>query len=326
MKLNARFIQLPLAFDAAKLAQEVSAFGDENWRPHPQGYAGNDFLPLIASGGDPANESFENMAPTPFLKACPYLIDTLASFGATLGRTRLMRLSGHSEVSPHVDMGYYWHDRVRIHVPIVTQPTVRFACGDQEINMAEGECWIFDTWSAHRVLNDAERSRVHLVCDTVGGEGFFKLMQAGKLPDTSPPGWSARDIKQTNTPVSALDLERFATPTVMSPWEARSRIEFLIGEIGQRTPEVNAFVVASAAFLHTWRSLWAAYGDKGEGLGDYRQTLDEFARDVKAMRLDNVTLKGGPKFVNGIFATVINVALADKAAAEAQAASPVRVS
>jgi len=40
----------------------------------------------------------------------------LASFGATLGRTRLMRLSGHSEVSPHVDMGYYWHDRVRIHV------------------------------------------------------------------------------------------------------------------------------------------------------------------------------------------------------------------
>ena len=62
-----------------------------------------------------------------------------------------MRLSGHAEVMPHVDVNYYWRERVRVHVPIVTQPTVRFVCGDAQVNMRDGECWIFDTWRTHHV-------------------------------------------------------------------------------------------------------------------------------------------------------------------------------
>ncbi|MGD9965807.1 MAG: hypothetical protein AB7T59_04760, partial [Hyphomonadaceae bacterium] len=42
-------------------------------------FEGNDFLPLISVNGEPANESFSGqMAPTPYLEACPYLIDVLA--------------------------------------------------------------------------------------------------------------------------------------------------------------------------------------------------------------------------------------------------------
>ena len=63
-----------------------------------------------------------------------------------------MRLSGHAEVTPHADIDYYLREHVRVHVPIVTQPTVRFACGDAEVNMAAGECWIFDTWRMHHVV------------------------------------------------------------------------------------------------------------------------------------------------------------------------------
>ena len=57
-------------------------------------------LPLLAVGGAPANESFAGtMMPTPELLRCPYLMQVMASFGATLGRTRLMRLAGQAEVS-----------------------------------------------------------------------------------------------------------------------------------------------------------------------------------------------------------------------------------
>src|SRR5262245_11373766 len=136
MKLQARFVQLPLQFDAQRLAEEVSRIEASAWLPHPQGFPGNDFLPMVSVGGAPKDESFGGaMAPTPYLERCPYMIDALATLGVSIGRTRLMRLSGHAEVTPHVDVHYYWRDRMRVHVPIVTQPTVRFMCGDEEVNM-----------------------------------------------------------------------------------------------------------------------------------------------------------------------------------------------
>ena len=78
--------------------------------------------------------------------------------------------------------------------PIVTQPTVRFECGDAAINMAAGECWIFDTWRQHRVLNDAVESRIHLVVDTVGGAAFWDLVGRGRPHDAPRPGWQPRQV------------------------------------------------------------------------------------------------------------------------------------
>ena len=46
----------------------------------------------------------------------------MASFDTVVGRSRLMRLAGAAEVSAHYDMHYNWYQRVRIHVPIVTDP------------------------------------------------------------------------------------------------------------------------------------------------------------------------------------------------------------
>src|SRR5690606_39523669 len=56
----------------------------------------------------------------------------------------------------------------RSHVPITTTADVRFQAGGAEIHMAAGECWIFDTWARHRVINNADSTRIHLVADTVG--------------------------------------------------------------------------------------------------------------------------------------------------------------
>ncbi|TLY50963.1 MAG: aspartyl/asparaginyl beta-hydroxylase domain-containing protein [Gammaproteobacteria bacterium] len=129
MRLQYPFIQLPLRFDAAALAAELATLDESEWRPHPQGFAGNSALPLVAVDGDPDNDGLIGpMRPTPFLARFPYLNKVLGSFGAVLGRTRLMRLSGNAEVTPHIDQAYYWTERMRVHVPIVTQPGVRFFC------------------------------------------------------------------------------------------------------------------------------------------------------------------------------------------------------
>lgn len=313
MRLQARFIQLPLQYDADRLATEVLAFSEECWLPHPQRFEGNDFLPLISIDGDPNNESFAGqMAPTEYLKKCPYLIEVLASFGVSLGRTRLMRLSGGAEVTPHVDVHYYWRDRMRIHVPIVTQPSVSFNCGGLTVNMAPGECWIFDTFSRHRVINDAERKRIHLVADTVGGEGFWNLAAAGRLPDQPNPAWTARQFVPVGATIDQLEYEKENVPLVMTPWEIQGHVDFLFREADQKHPRFMPIAHAASRFTHIWRALWSTYGESEIGWPRYRKALDEFAAQLMDLRAIDVPLRNGSNLQATFGAWILTPGLSDR--------------
>lgn len=319
MKLQTRFIQLPVQYDAELLAREVATVAASDWLPHPAGYEGNDFLPLISAHGDPNNEAFEGpMRPTPFLSAeRPYLLEVLGSLGAVLGRTRLMRLSGHAEVNEHADVNYYWRDRMRVHVPIVTQPTVRFHCGSEVVNMAAGECWVFDTWSLHRVINDQTHARIHLVADTVGGDGLLRLLAAGRTPSKpTPSGWTARAIGPTGA-VPALEFETVNVPKVMSPWELREHINFLLAEALPKQAVAQDILRVASPFLHRWRALWSAHGEAEAAWPRYRALLNQFARDLKAARADDLLLVNEVDFLTTLHAMVLSVALADKPAKQA---------
>jgi len=282
MKLHAPFIQLPLRFDAARLAAEVAALGEGPWRPHPQGFAGNSMLPLVAVGGDSANEAFSGaMKPTAELERCPYLTQVYASLGATVGRSRLMRLSGHAEVKRHVDQGYYWIERVRVHVPIVTQPTVRFECGDAAINMAEGECWLFDTWRQHRVINDAEQSRIHLVIDTVGGGDFWRLVAQGRTHEAPRDGsWQPRLVAPQPGQVARFALETLNIPEIMSPWEMDAHFALLFAEAIPH-PQLGRVQQLTADLSRTWRGLWARFGTAVEGRAHYNAAMERFIATVR---------------------------------------------
>lgn len=280
MKLQVPFLQLPLAFDAPALAAEIAALGEAPWKPHPQGFAGNSMLPLVAVGGDADNESFAGpMAPTAALRACPYLMQVIASLGATIGRSRLMRLSGQAEVTRHADQGYYWTERVRVHVPVVTQPSVRFECGDAAIHMAAGECWIFDTWRQHRVLNDATDARIHLVVDTVGGGRFWELAARGRPHDVPAGSWRAQPVTPSAAPV-AFDCERLNVPQVMSPWELNAHLSLLFADA---LPHPNLAPVRQICqrFARTWQGLWFAHGDDRAHWPHYRRALQAFIDEVR---------------------------------------------
>ncbi len=308
MKLPRPFIQLPLLFDAGVLAAEIDALGEGVWRDHPQKFPGNSMLPLLAVGGDPANESFAGaMAPTPELLRCPYLVQVMASFGATLGRTRLMRLAGQAEVTPHVDQGYYWAERVRVHVPIVTQPTVRFECGAAVINMAAGECWIFDTWRNHNVINDASQSRIHLVADTVGGEAFWNLVAAGRGHEADRTGWQPARIAPSAAPVE-LVLEHYNIPQAMSPWEANYHMRRLLDDADPHDPALPAAHAQVERFFQAWRGLWARYADSGEGQAEYWAALERFVQQVPEP-VAMIRLANGTRWIDGVLARVAKMAI-----------------
>lgn len=321
MKLQVRFLQLPVMFDAEKLAHEVSDFEAGAWRPHPLGYEGNDYLPLIAVNGNPQDESFHGpMRPTPHLSGRPYLEQVLASLGAVLGRTRLMRLSGHAEVVEHVDVNYYWRDRMRVHVPIITQPTVTFYCGDEHVHMGAGECWIFDTWRLHRVVNDESRARIHLVADTVGGEGLLRLIERGRAPNSAAPGWAAhRYVPSAFQPT--LELENFNVPKVMTPWEVQEHLTFLLSEVAPGQPAIGDVERAVAQFTHQWRALWSAFGDGDAGRPRYRSLLDSFVAKLRAARADELMLVNEVDFFECCKSLVVGMALSRQLARPPQAAA-----
>ena len=320
MKLPVPFVQLPLLFDAAVLEAEINAIEESSWRPHPQGFPGNSMLPLVAVDGDPANEGFAGvMRPTEFLRRCPYLSQVFASLGATVGRSRLMRLAGQAEVTRHADQGYYWAERVRVHVPIVTQPTVRFECGGEVINMAAGECWIFDTWRQHSVLNDATRSRVHLVLDTVGGGGFWDLVSHGRPHNAPPAGWTPRALAPVPGQLAGFACETVNVPTVMSPWELSAHLGLLFTD-AEPHPNLQRVRQATQRFTRAWQGLWFRHGDRAEGHDDFRRLLAGYVAEVRPLA-ESMRLKNELSWFGALQAMIARVAVQAGAARPAGAAA-----
>ena len=294
MKLRVRFLQLPILFDADRLAQEVAAIPESAWRGHPKGFPGNDALTLITNDGDPNSDARGGaMAPTPHLLACPYLMQVLETLGGTWGRSRLMRLSGDSEVTPHVDTDYYWRDHMRVHVPIVTQPTVRFICGDEEVNMKAGECWVFDTWTLHSVHNDATRSRIHLVADTVGGGELLSLMEQGRSPRDTKPGWAPKLSPPRPGPPPTLAYESRNLPDVMTPWEMRDHLGFLLSEVPPGNPRVPPIAQALNRLRANWHALWARSGDDVTARPEYAALLEQTKKATIGLGANDVPMRNG---------------------------------
>ena len=315
MQLESEFFKLPLRFDVARMTAEIAQFSASDWRAHPQGYAGNTAVSLISAGGDPNNDTTRGpMLATPHLGRCPYLQQVLASFGTVLGRTRLMKIEGEGEATAHVDTNYYWLQRVRIHVPIVTYPEVIYVCNDKQINMGAGECWIFNTWRLHNSLNPNSRARIHLVADSVGSDHFWNLVDGAEVPfgpQRRPPA-PQRIIPFNPNVTPELSTEHVNFPVVMSPYEQETLFEFILTELraapSASLPEAAAIEQLLRAFLQEWRGLWARFGENRSGEPTYRAALNRL--DAALTPLENkVSLANGVECVEVVRQALVRPAL-----------------
>ena len=87
-------------------------------------------------------------------------------------RVRLMKLEAGTIIAKHtdkVDKDIKSGRIVRLHVPVITNKNVKMfswlSGGLAEFHMAKGECWWLDVSLPHKVENNSETDRVHLVVD-----------------------------------------------------------------------------------------------------------------------------------------------------------------
>lgn len=313
MRLSKPFIRLPFRFDAERLAAEAEQFTGERWMPHPSGMVGNSAIALISSGGGD-NDSFAGeKRETPHLARCPYTRQTMASFGEVLSRSRFMRLNAGCEVAMHVDFNYHWHSRVRIHIPVVTDSRVIFHCGDSHLHMGAGECWIFDSWRRHRVVNGSGKDRIHLVIDTSGSSRFWERVAGVQNMEEGAIGQGATSIPFQPDVRPALRLERYSEAAVMAPGECEALIEDLIADFSANPANnptlVRAYTNLLRGFANDWRELWLLHGEEAEGREHFRALIESTRSKFHPNRRALTTRSNGIG-VNAVFAQrVLNAAL-----------------
>lgn len=281
MRLANEFIRLPLTFDIERLSEEVLAFQRSEWLPHVQGFAGNSAIPLISHLGE-MNDDFNGpMEVTEKLQQCAYIKQAIGAFGEVFGRSRLMGLNGGCSVPMHRDVNYHWYKRVRIHIPILTNPKVIFHCGETHVHMKAGEAWIFDSWQQHRVENNSDKFRVHLVIDTIGSPNFWKMVSGAEWRCDQrlkkPATISDQFISYEEGSTPDILTEKYNAPLVMHPGEIDALIMDILADVNackiNHPSLLQAFNHCLQDFRLEWHRLWSLYGQSSQGWGQYQQLI-----------------------------------------------------
>lgn len=289
MKLARHFYRLPVRFDVERLRAEVEALPADAWSRHPQEHEGNTAARLITVGGTQNDLVGGGMRPTPALLASPYLQQVLASFGTVWSRSRLMRIAGGGSVPQHSDMNYHWFHRVRVHIPVVTRPEVRFHCAEQSVHMAAGEAWIFDNWRPHKVVNPASDARIHLVADTTGTSAFWRLVGQGQADNFERPLAETRLIGYDPAARSEVLFERVNVAPLMPPAEVEQLSFDLLADLApaderqESIAAVEQFVRLMVDFCHDWRSLWGLYGDAPDAKSRYERLAGFIRQKIREL-------------------------------------------
>ena len=277
MRIGRPLLKLPVRFCGETLAREVAALPESAWMEHPQKYDGNIAVPLVSAGGGINDQTIGPMAPTDWLRRCPYILEIMQALDSTWGRSRLMALEPGAVVPDHVDIHYYWRTHLRIHIPVITNPGVAFICNGESVHMPAGECWILDSFYPHSVVNGGSERRVHLVLDTVGSGHLWDLIEAANAGADQPVL-----VEPGKTRSRRLEFEQVNASLIMSPWEMKAHLAY-ITEWTEEQPGLEPILTILDRFLMVWTGTWARYGVSDQGLPVYTQHIQDVREQLASL-------------------------------------------
>ncbi|MEN2282432.1 aspartyl/asparaginyl beta-hydroxylase domain-containing protein [Algoriphagus sp. SE2] len=167
-------IKFPFQFDVKKLQDEVHSLNIVNWDrlSRKQGYE-SDWSVILLTAKDEFNSQKNsdsigsedlNFLSTPYLQDCPYISSILELFECNKYSVRLMKLSSGSEAVKHLDYDL-GDNKVRVFVPVFTNPQVTVLLNDSNVELNEGECWYLKLSDRHKFTNEGKTDLIHLVLD-----------------------------------------------------------------------------------------------------------------------------------------------------------------
>lgn len=187
---------LPLRFNPARLADELAALESLVWTDHfvTDNYEGRwcaiplripagteQQHPILQITSHPGSTAYVD---APLLDRLPCFRGLLLELGFPLWAARLMRLDPGAVVKTHSDPDLdFAQGHARIHIPVRTNPGVRFVLNDTPVIMRAGECWYLRLSDPHSLRNEGSEARVHLVVDAPAGPELRALMGRAQSAD-----------------------------------------------------------------------------------------------------------------------------------------------
>ena len=102
--------------------------------------------------------------------ALPLMNDILSRMyppGGTVIRAMAAKLLAGKVIKPHVDRHQSFHKGHRIHVPITTNPRVRFMIDGQPHQLKVGQAYELNNQKKHSVMNKGSEDRITFIFDYV---------------------------------------------------------------------------------------------------------------------------------------------------------------
>lgn len=190
----------------AELAAEVSAAGvpwTENYSEYQSG--GWKTVALYNSDGDPQHNDLEDGAPVPTELALrlPRLRRFIEGLGLSLMWARLLRLEPGACLWEHTDYGasnLRRAERLRLHVPLVTNPEAVLVFPSHTVHLAAGYLWKLSPDEVrHGACNFGVEARLHLILDCYVDAGLRSAVAGERLDPAlvrEKPAFSAAKRRQ----------------------------------------------------------------------------------------------------------------------------------
>ena len=100
--------------------------------------------------------------------------------GGTIIRAMAAKLLAGGKIKPHVDTHPSFHRGHRIHIPITTNPRVRFMIDGRPHKFEVGEAYEINNQKNHSVMNKGEEDRITFIFD------YVPPQELGRIPPGSP--------------------------------------------------------------------------------------------------------------------------------------------
>jgi len=272
MTLNTECYKLPLHFDSAQLAAELSQFEEHDWISLPGKALGDSTILLVSVGGT-LNHDFAisgPMAATPFLERCTYFKQILKALNSPISRCRLVQLKGATKSQAQVACNYHWFRHNIICIPIVTNPTVKLFCDDNSIEMATGEAWTFDNNQAHWMSNEVEQACIHLIVEI-------------PCPPPLPLGKEVLPIEEEEpNDANQIPLESYRFE-VLTSQEIEQLTNNILSEIKQTEIPQNNFLALTEKieeFKGQWETAFSKFGHQSAGELTYQNLILGFREQL----------------------------------------------
>lgn len=168
-------VKLPFTFQTERIANTLSTLSQSDWINHynTRDYTGTwDVLALRSGWGHATNiysvpMGSEHFKDTSWMDVFPDVTQILNALPCRKNAVRLMRLCAGAEIKEHCDdeLDITLNKEARLHIPIQTHEQVSFYLNGQRWHLRAGECWYLNFNLPHKVVNESNVDRIHLVID-----------------------------------------------------------------------------------------------------------------------------------------------------------------